>query len=77
MLHMRHTKIGNVNMKTVSTTECGLWKSSICVNATTSEMHTENDCTYTVIAVLCQESGKTLTNQYQFLFSIKKEILSG
>ena len=64
--------IGDINMKKISTTECGLWQSSVCVNATTSQLHTENDCTYTVITTPCQETEKKLPDKYQFLFALKK-----
>ena len=32
--------VGDFNMKKVSITECGMWQSSICINAETSKLHT-------------------------------------
>ena len=42
-------EIGDCNMKTTAVSRSGVWQSSICVNSQTSTLHTENDCTYTVI----------------------------
>ena len=38
-------------MKETGVSNEGMWKSSLCVNWQTTDLHTENDCTYTVIAV--------------------------
>ena len=64
--------IGNYNMNKVSISECGLWQSSICINAETTQLHTENDCTYTVITVPKQDIIKESTDEYTFLFDLKK-----
>ena len=44
-------KLGDVNLKSVQTASSGLWQSQVCVNASTSVLHTERDCTYTLITV--------------------------
>ena len=49
------SNIGNLNMKKTSVTDEGMWQNSICVNAQISILHTENDCTYTVIATPYQK----------------------
>ena len=38
-------------MSDVESSKHGVWQSQICVNAQTSELHTETDCTYTIIGV--------------------------
>ena len=45
----------------------GCWKTVICVNAQTKELHSEQDVTYTTIAVPKQ---KSLQSQYSFIFQI-------
>ena len=64
--------IGNINMNQVSISECGMWQSSICINAQTTQLHTENDCTYTVITVPKQDNTKEPTDEYVFLFDLRK-----
>ena len=48
--------------------EAGLWQSSVCVNCQTSILHTENDCTYTVITTPNQGTNVVPI----FLFEIQK-----
>ena len=43
--------LGDVNLRQVMTSDCGAWQSQTCVNASTSILHTERDCTYTLISV--------------------------
>ena len=64
--------VGDFNMKKVSITECGMWQSSICINAETTKLHTENDCTYTVITVPEQNKKQNPVDEYMFLFELKK-----
>ena len=45
--------------------ESGCWASSICVNAETQILHTENDCTYTII---CAPRQMEITSKYEFNF---------
>ena len=65
-------EIGDFNMNKVSISECGMWQSCICVNAQTTHIHTENDCTHTVITVPKQNIKKEPTDDYTFLFELKK-----
>ena len=47
-------KLEDVNPKSVQTASSGLWQSQVCVDASTSCLHTERDCTYTLMTVLKQ-----------------------
>ena len=47
--------------------DCGLWASCICVNAETKKLHTEHDCTYTLI--FAPQQNKTL-DKYEFNFCL-------
>ena len=42
---------GDVNFKEVELSELGIWKTVVTVNAYTKELHTEDDCTSTIIHV--------------------------
>ena len=42
---------GDIGIVRVKTSDSGLWQSQICIDASTSIEHTENDCTYTVISI--------------------------
>ena len=44
---------------------CGLWASCICVNAETKKLHTEHDCTYTLIYAPQQNLTE---DKYEFNF---------
>ena len=56
---------GDINLKEVCLKNSGIWKTSVTVDAYTTDFHTENDCTYTVIHVPMQEApGKC--NAYHF-----------
>ena len=46
---------------------CGLWASCICVNAETKNLHTEHDCTYTLIFAPQQNSTR---DKYEFNFCL-------
>lgn len=61
-------EIGDCNMKTTAVSRSGLWQSSVCINCQTSTLHTENDCTYTVITTPNQHTD----NVPVFLFEFKK-----
>ena len=65
----------DINIKKVYTSASGCWQSSICVNATTGQFHTENDCTYTLISVPHQNTIKfdNQKNHYNFLFSLNNK----
>ena len=46
----------------------GLWQASVGVNASTSELHCENDCTYTLISVPRQQTVQHKYPEYNFIF---------
>lgn len=64
--------IGNINIKEGSASKSGCWQTSICVDATTGDFHTEQDCTYTLISIPNQNtiSSKTAGENYHFLFCL-------
>ena len=73
------SSIRNINIKEGYASNSGCWQTSICIDATTGEFHTEKDCTYTLISIPNQNtiSSKTAGNNYHFLFSlIDKRILN-
>ena len=42
---------GDIGIVKVKTSDSGLWQSQICIDASTSIGHAENECTYTVISM--------------------------
>lgn len=66
--------IGDVNLKTMSTSENGIWQFSVCVNSTTALCHTERDCTYTVITVPMQHAQKKIKSKKlpKFCFNLNE-----
>ena len=67
-------KYGDINFTDVPTSKSGMWQSQVCVNASTSILHTENDCTYTCIYVPQQEfkPSKKQKKENMFIFSLNK-----
>ena len=59
-------------MNEISISECGMWQSSVCINAQTTQLLIENDCTYTVITVPKQNIKLESSDDYKFLFELKK-----
>ena len=55
-------------MSNVESAKHGVWQSQICVNAQTSELHTEKDCTYTIIGVPKQNIKDLPNRQKNNLF---------
>ena len=66
-------EIGDCNLKETAVSEVGLWQSSICVDCQTSSLHTENDCTYTIITTPNQDKNTAPI----FLFEIQKGFTIG
>ena len=68
-----YNHVGGINMTKVTLSDCGLWYSSMYINAQTSGFLTENDSTYTVFFVPKQQAqnNKTKKPQYNFLFKFK------
>ena len=67
------TEIGDCNFLKTAVSEAGLWQSSVCVNCQTSILHTENDCTYTVITTPSQHTNVVPIS----LFEIQKGFTIG
>ena len=55
-------------MSDVASSKHGVWQSQICVNAQTAELHTEKDCTYTIIGVPNQNMKALPKRQINNLF---------
>ena len=49
--HELQTTKGDINIRKDKYSQYGIWKSAFCVNARTSKLHTEDDCSYTIITV--------------------------
>ena len=64
--------IGDFNLKKMEHSETGLWQAAVCVSCQTSHLHTENDCTYTVITTPRQETCGRKRPEYNFIFELKK-----
>ena len=58
---------GNINIKADKYAKYGIYKSVFCVNAETEELHTENDCSYTVISTP-RRLEKKPSYHFNFLF---------
>ena len=71
---------GSVNLKPTEGSNCGIWMSTVCINARTTELHSEDDCTYTIIKVPKQNRNMNSGNsnkdhQRMFLLSINDGML--
>ena len=71
--HELQKEIGNCNLRSTAVSNVGLWQSSVCVNCQTSSLHTENDCTYTIITT----PNQNISTVPYFLFDIKKGFTIG
>ena len=70
-IHRLQDDIGDININEVQGTKSELWTTSICDTCQTTNFHTENDCTYTVVTVPKQEKNSTCNPEYNFLFDLK------
>ena len=61
--------LGHINLQNDKLNEYGIWKSVIAINSETDELHTEHDCSYTVITVPKQDAMLS-ERHYNFLFSL-------
>ena len=59
-------KHGDIYLRVRNKEETGIWKTSISVNTYTEELHTEPDCTYTILHVPQQ---KTPQKQKHIVFN--------
>ena len=50
-------ELGNIYKGKVKTSDSGLWSTQVCIDASTTVINTENDCTYTVISVTKKVNG--------------------
>ena len=50
-----------------------MWQSQICVNAQTTQLHTENDDTYTVITVSKHYANPKKLPEHIFIFELKNK----
>ena len=66
------SSIRNINIQKCNASRSGCWQTSICIDASTGELHTEKDCTYTLISIPNQNTitSKDAGNNYHFLFSL-------
>ena len=64
------TDYKDLNFKETLASNSGCWQSSICVNAQTKKLHTEDDCTYTLISIPNQNRPKESQVRYDFLFNL-------
>ena len=64
-------ELGTINLEKVSTSKSRLWVSQSCIGASTTVMHTEDDCTHTIISIPKQINliGKRQVNTSIFIFS--------
>ena len=65
---------GNVNFKKVPVSASGLWAMTVAVDAQTKTLHTEDDCTYTMIHVPQQECPKK-SAFHHFQFALNEKII--
>ena len=70
--HNLQQEIGDCNIRKMKHSDTGIWQASICVSCHTSNLHTENDCTYTVITTPKQEVDDSKMPEYNFIFDLKK-----
>ena len=61
---------GNSQLNITKCNASGCWASSICVNAQTTDLHTEKDCTYTIITAPKQDKS---CGMYEFNFCLNEK----
>ena len=71
--HSLQSKYGDCKLEQMHCSTEGLWQGSVGVNASTSELHCENDCTYTLISVPKQEKVNNKYPEYNFYLNLKEE----
>ena len=62
---------GDVNLKVTNTKQSGIWMSTVALNAQTSQFHSEQDCTYTIVKVPCQSKVMNNDHKHQHMFLLK------
>ena len=58
--HAIQELVGDINLKSLCTSEKGSWQFNVWVNATTALPHTERDCSYTLITVPLQHAQRKI-----------------
>ena len=68
--HSLQAEWGNINLEKVETSSSGICTPQVCIDASTTIPHTENDCTYTVIIIPKQvnDLGMKVKKHAYFLF---------
>ena len=61
--------IGSIKLKETEYSNFSIWKSVFCVNTETTQLHTEDDCSYTVITVPKQKA-MIKKREYKFMFAL-------
>ena len=80
VIYKLQNEVGDLNFKAIdkdNEDNTGIWQTSICVNAETTELHCENDCTYTLIVVPKQDNDKEQSAEYNFIFDLMKGFTVG
>ena len=54
-----------------------MWQLAICESCQTSNLHVEDDCTYTIICTPAQHNSNASQSEYHFLFEIDKGVTIG
>ena len=62
---------GDINLKATKGINNGIWMATIALNAQTSQFHSENDCTYTLVTVPRQCVRMNKGNNFERVFLIK------
>lgn len=69
----KHETLDNINLNKVTSSSSDFWYSVVVGNTQISEIHTENDCTYTLICVPKQEYlfQRNKQMKHHFVFKVK------
>ena len=80
VIYKLQNEVGDLNFKAIdedNEDNTGIWQTLICVNAETTELHCENDCTFTLIVVPEQDNDKEQSAEYNFIFDLMKGFTVG
>ena len=69
--------IGDIHMKKTTVSDYGMWQLAVGETCQTSNLHVEDDCTYTIICTPSQDYSAISQSEYNFLFEIKKGVTIG
>ena len=68
--HDLQSEVGNCNLKPLNHTHSKLWHTCVCVSCQTRELHTENDCTYTIITTPRQANESYKGTEVNFILEL-------